>query len=373
MITVKKINPDNKSEFKTFFKVPFIIYKNNSHWVPYLINKEIEKHIDKTLSLNKFRLNYFIAFNNGKPVARLATGVEDQLNNNLKRKRGFITLFESIEDSKTASILIGNAISNLQKRGMHEVIAIKNVGFDTYGKGLLTKGFNDENKYLLYNPRYYSDLLIESGFTEYKHHDTYWIKLDSFPEEKYKKVIQTAKKRFNFTTRRIFINKNNITAIAEKIVSVIQQTYSSAWDVNQPSAKDIEFELKFIYSLTKNLYIFEALSDERSVGILVAYEDYCNLLYIMNGKYSKISHLKNFIRNKDKNIVHCNMMFAIPEFQNKAVGIALASDALRVGKDNGISIIEASTVNPENIQLEAGIIKLGGIKTRTYTQFIRKI
>ncbi len=364
----------NKQDIHDFVKFPFSIYEDNPNWVPPVIDDEVEHLLDENSLENKNEFAYFMVYDGKIARARIAAGIDKSFNEKNKTKRGYISYYECAENPVASKEALDAAIAYLKTLGILEVVATKSTTFSNFGKGILVNGFDDSTKLIRpYNHPYYEEYLKSYGFKPYKHHDTYWIKANNFPLDEFTALSEKAMLRFKFRTEIVPLFKNTIPQLAERIISVIHQSYNADWETSQPSADDIIRELKCIYKFAKNNYIVIAYSDERPIGAFVGYSDFNKNLKKYNGKLFPKYYLDKFLNTETPNISHSSMIFVVPDFQHKAVDVAMMCEAFRKLKNDGIELIEATTIPSSNKQFVSTIKRLGGINTRSYGQFLMEI
>ena len=73
-LTLKEINPKSTGELKKFVKFPIdTLYKDNQYYVPALILDEVGTlHPDKNPAFEFCEAVYFMVYDDGKPVGRIA-------------------------------------------------------------------------------------------------------------------------------------------------------------------------------------------------------------------------------------------------------------------------------------------------------------
>jgi len=203
-----------EKEKKDFIMLPFELYKNDPHWVPPLIS-EMKRIINGSGSLLFQSGPYalFNAYENGKVVGRIAVGIDEKMNRLRNKTEGYITLFESINSKEVAFSLLDTAQNWLKERNMTKMVGpVSPTNGDDY-RGMLVENFEDPPViYTTYNPPYYVDFFKEYGFEPEHTFVAFKYDLKRLPLDESIRVIEYAKKRYNFYTRKADYSK-----IAENI------------------------------------------------------------------------------------------------------------------------------------------------------------
>jgi hypothetical protein len=163
----------DKADINDFIKVPFNIYRGDKYWVPQLIS-ESRKIFDR--NINPFFLHsqarFFVAYQNKKPIARIAGIINNRHNQTHNEKIGFFGFFECPNDSGLAKELFDSAASYLKAAGLTAMRGPANYSSND-DWGFLAEGFDRSPVFQMpYNPPYYLELAENYGFTKCK---DYWL------------------------------------------------------------------------------------------------------------------------------------------------------------------------------------------------------
>ena len=141
MVTIEKVDTNNKLQVKRFVDLPYKLYKDCPQWVPPLF-------IDAYLPLNRKKhpfyehseADFFLAVRSGKVVGRICAANNKRFNEYHKTKKAHFYGFETINDLEVARALFDAVIDWSTARGLDTVIGPKGLSpFDGYG--LLVEGF----------------------------------------------------------------------------------------------------------------------------------------------------------------------------------------------------------------------------------------
>ena len=106
MLTVEKVDTNNKSQAKRFVQFYYDLYQNNPYWVPPLF-------MDSYLPLNRKKhpffqhsvADFFLAVRDGKVVGRICAGENKPFNQYHKVKEAQFYYFDCIDDMEVATAL----------------------------------------------------------------------------------------------------------------------------------------------------------------------------------------------------------------------------------------------------------------------------
>ena len=140
MLTIEKIDTENKSQVKRFVEFYYDLYKDCPLWVPPLF-------MDAYLPLNRKKhpffeyseADFFMAVFDGKVVGRICAGVNKLFNEYHKTKKAQFYFFDCIDDIDVARALFNAVFEWARERGLDTLIGPKGLSpFDGYG--LLDRG-----------------------------------------------------------------------------------------------------------------------------------------------------------------------------------------------------------------------------------------
>jgi hypothetical protein len=166
-MNILQLDLHNKKQVDDFLRLPFSIYRDIPQWVPPL-------QMDERLRLNPKRFpfyqhshaSFFLAYQETRPIGRLAVLDNRRYNEFNKTKTAFFYLFECENNIEAANALFDAAFDWARSRGLTQIAGPK--GFTPLdGFGLLVKGFEHRPAFgLPYNPAYYADLVEAQGFVK---------------------------------------------------------------------------------------------------------------------------------------------------------------------------------------------------------------
>lgn len=367
MIHVEMLEKTKKG-IRVFLELPRRLYRKDRNWVPPMYGMQLRLLLGENNPLLNGEHAFFIAYDDGRPVARVLAGVDERLNGRIGEKRGYISLFESEENMEYARAVLDAAVKYLKGLGMTRLVGPNTPGFDDFSKGLLYEGFDGSPMvFNPYNPPYYNDFFTAYGFIKHRDHYAYHLNLVNFPAKAYQGLSELAQKRFKFSIEHVDLRRANADKLAEEVARVIDEAFPDDWELLPPTKSDILDEMKSLLQYTKTDLIVMAYAGERPVGILVCFPDYNRLLKPHHGRLFPLGWL-SILFGKVR-AVRCSMMFVTPDYQNKAVNVAMTLSAFEHAKAIGVEEVEASTIDETNIQSILATERSGAIRYRVYRQY----
>ncbi len=369
-MSIQEVN-DEKS-LKAFHRLPFDIYKNDTHWVPHL-KQDVEAVFDQ--KKNKFWRHgeaiRWILTENGKTLGRIAAFINHKANKKSKIPMGGVGFFESIDDEKVAHALLDHAKQWLIDKGMEGMDGPINFGEKDKFWGLIIENFNYPPYYNQnYNPEYYVPFFKNYGFEVYYEQYIYYRKTEDDLIPLLKEKSQRIRKdpKFTFAT----IKKNNLPKAAEDFRTIYNRAWVKHEGFNGMEQRQAMAIMKTIKPIMDENLIYFAYYDGQPVGFFIALPEINQIFKHVNGNLNWWGKLK-FLYHKWKGT--CTTFFGLafgvdPDFQGKGLEGAIFEECKKVitqqGRYQDVVITWIGDFNPKMIHV---IENLGATKLRTLATF----
>ncbi|MHB1375805.1 MAG: GNAT family N-acetyltransferase [Candidatus Humimicrobiaceae bacterium] len=241
-------------------------------------NKQIPGILTKNPFFDHSQIKFFIAYYNNKPAGRIMAFIDYNYNKTHGEKIGWLGLFESIENSDIAEMLLETGIKYLKENGCTKITGPAK--FNANGEvGLLVDGF-DKKPYFMepYNTPYYAQYFEKYGFT--KENDWFSMNTDYLLSNGYMTRIENLMEKMNGTARNDRLNDFNIRKIdftkIKSEIKIIKDLYNPIWgkgnhpqftEMTKEEFDTLAFGIKAI-ALEELIYVVE--KDGCPVGISVS-------------------------------------------------------------------------------------------------------
>ena len=373
MLYVKTLEKTPKG-LRDFLNLPYRLYKNDPHWVPPIYEMLLRSLLGDGNPMMSDEHRFFLAYEDDRPVARVLAGVDTRLTKQLGEKRGYISLFETEANMECARLVLEAATTYLRELGVECVVGPNASNFHDLNKGLLYEG--EEGMPVLsnpYNPAFYNEYLSAYGFEKHRDYYAYWLNLSDFPAEECKRLGEMAQKRFQFRVESVELRPQNLDRIAGEIAQIVDESFSESGEAHKPTKDDILQEMKNILGYTAPGLIVLAYAGERPIGVFVALPDYNKLLKPNQGRLFPFGWATMLFSRKSVRVARCSILLVSPDYQNKAVSVAMALKAYENAKKFGIRAVEASAIDEMDMQSILNTERLGAKRYRVYRQYSMKL
>ncbi len=367
---MRVIEVNDKTSVNAFHELPYLIYRNDSNWIPPL-RKMVESTFDPETnsSLKRGGVCRWILQDGEKTIGRIAAFFVETYAYSFEQPTGGVGFFECINNQQAANMLFDTACKWLRENGMEAADGPVNIGENFFNWGLLIDGFMPQGFGMPYNLPYYQELFTAYGFKTYYEQYSYHLDITSpdLPERFWKIADWMARKPgYRFEQFRF--------AEKDRFISDFIRIYEQAWvrhsnyKVIEP--QDIDAMLKQSKMMIEEDFIWFVYRDNEPIAFLMMVPDLNQLFrHCRNGKLNFLQILKLMILKKRKAISRCRVlvMGVIPRFQKSGIESAIFWQLRQVLlKKNWYNEMELGWVGDFNPKMISIFKAVGGIHAKTH-------
>jgi GNAT superfamily N-acetyltransferase len=339
-VTVREVS--SKRDLNDFVRFPHLLYGSCAQWVPPLHFDELNTLNSTTNPSFEFcRAKYWLAYRDGKPVARIAGIINDryiELTGNRYARFGWI---DFIDDNEVSTALFDTVESWARTNGMTGIQGP--LGFSDFDKeGMLVEGFDEMGTMVgIYNYPYYPVHLERHGYRKEADWLEFRITLTRPAYEKIERLAAIVEKRCKLSLLPLRRAKD-ILPRAKEIFQLINLCYKDLYCFVPLSEKQVEYYTKQYFSFVRPEFV-PILQDTsgRIVAFGITIPSLSLALRKANGKLFPFGflHLLGALKKNDKADL---MLIAIhPDYQGKGLNAIIMREAYKVYEKNHIGVVEA--------------------------------
>ncbi|MGH7901543.1 MAG: GNAT family N-acetyltransferase, partial [Thermodesulfobacteriota bacterium] len=358
----------SEKEIEESVRFSWRVYENSPAWVPYFLVKEQTRLISgEYFYFRKITNKRFIVRDSGDIVGTISAFVDKYFNLLYNKRVGYLGFFEALPNrEKAINLLINKAIEFLKRENCKEVWAPINGIFELIGGGTLSDGFEKEPSFLqVYNPSYYREYFVQSGFMPLKQTLHYTINLDN--QEILERVNSLSKKSLIPELRIRKINKSDWENEVRRILKVFNESFVHLWfGIPLEYQEFIEFANKFKRLIIPDFWLIAEINDE-PVGFIGGFPNYVKIFRELNGniKFTKFLKLTLQIHRIDGGSI---LLFGVVDkYRKTGVGPLLSSRLCRAMIEKGYSSTAAAWILEDNTDCRRVAEWLGGKVDKTWT------
>src|SRR5215216_855590 len=375
MLTIEKVDTDNKQQVKRFVELPYSLYKDCPQWVPPL-------YMDAYLLLNRKKhpffghseADFFLALRDGKVVGRICAANNKPFNEYHKTKKAQFYAFDAINDLKVAHALFNTVIDWSKERGLDTLIGPKGLSpFDGYG--ILIEGFEHRQMMTMmnYNYDYYPKLMEALGFEKEVDFVSCYLPADSFKiPERVENIAKRVMERGDLKVKK-FKNKRELIQWAPRIGAAYNKAFIHNWEYYPFSAGDIQYAVDNIFLVADPRLIKIILHKDEIVGFLFAFPDVSAGLQRAKGRLFPFGLIDILLEMKRTKTISGNGMGILPEYQGTGGNALLYYEMGRtVFGFQQFEHVEMTQVAETTRQMRADLKNLNGVEYKNHRVY-RKV
>lgn len=344
-IEIRKI--DTKCGLKKFVKWGIDLYKDNDCFVPPLVMDDVNTLDPKNNPAFDFCESiYFMAYDDGKPVGRIAGIINNVVNEKTGKKTLRFGWVDFIDDPRVSEALFRAVEVWGRSKGMEEIVGP--LGFsDMDPEGMLVEGFDQEGTMAtIYNYPYYPKHLEAMGFEK----EADWIEFrmtipDGIPE-RYQRISDIIKRKYELSTPKYTSAKKLVKDYGQEIFQLINEAYSELYGYSPLTPRQINRYISmYIPVLRLDNISLIVDKDKKLIGVGIAMPSMSKALIKCRGRMFPFGwiHLLKALRGQN-DVVDLLLVAVKPEYQSKGVNSLLFTDLIPCFIKNGYKFAES---NPE--------------------------
>lgn len=344
-IEIRKI--DTKGGLKKFVKWGIDLYKDNDCFVPPLVMDDVNTLDPKNNPAFDFCESiYFMAYDDGKPVGRIAGIINNVVNEKTGKKTLRFGWVDFIDDTRVSEALFRAVEVWGRSKGMEEIVGP--LGFsDMDPEGMLVEGFDQEGTMAtIYNYPYYPKHLEAMGFEK----EADWVEFrmtvpDGIPE-RYQRISDIIKRKYELSTPKYTSAKKLVKDYGQEIFQLINEAYSELYGYSPLTPRQINRYISmYIPVLRLDNISLIVDKDKKLIGVGIAMPSMSKALIKCRGRMFPFGwiHLLKALRGQN-DVVDLLLVAVKPEYQSKGVNSLLFTDLIPCFIKNGYKFAES---NPE--------------------------
>jgi GNAT superfamily N-acetyltransferase len=377
LIAAVRVRPArDKKDVSRFIDLPYRLHARDPLWVPPL-RRDVATLLSRTKNpfFEHAEAEYFLAERDGEVVGRIAA-IHNRLHNETHEDRvGFFGFFECVNDQAVANALFTAAADWLRPRGLDTLRGPASFSVNDEC-GLLVEGFETPPTLMMpHNPPYYATLIECAGFVKAK--DLYCYQGDedgvNAVGERLERGVELIKQRHGVTLRPL--NMRDF----EGDVARVKEMYNAAWEKNWGFVPMTNREIDHLAEQFKPVVVPDlvpfAEKDGRPVGFAIALPD-LNVAFKRNPGGGFLRGLVTVLFMLKTGRIHrlrVLLLGTIPEFRGKGLDAVLYHWIWKHGTARGIWWGEAGWILEDNAPINAGMLKIGFRRYKTYRLYDRPL
>jgi len=363
---------------ETFLRVPWAIYRNDTHWVPPLL-AERRDHLDpgKNPFFDNAEVRFWLARRGAAPVGRISAQVNHAHLKQHDDATGHFGFLEAEDNAETFRALLGAAEGWLREKGMRRVAGPFSLSINDES-GLLIVGFDTPPSIMMGHARpYYGDRITEAGYKKAKDLICYRYRTDLDISPQVAAFVKRAKKIPGLVVRHLDMRRYR--AELESVIDIFNDAWSDNWGFVPMSDAEIGHMAKMLRLLVRPRNVAIAELGGKPVAMAFCLPNLNEVIADLDGRLLPFGWAKLLwrVRVKTPKTFRMPLMGVRKKYQGGMTGAALAFsviDAVReVQKQAGVEMAELSWILEDNLPVRRVIEQFGGVAYKTYRVYERAL
>ena len=376
MLTVEKVDTNDKRQVKRFVDLPYKLYKDSPHWVPPL-------YMDAYLPLNRKKhpffenseADFYIAVRDGEVVGRICAANNKLFNEYHKTKKAHFYGFETINDLEVVRCLFDAAFAWAKERGLDTMIGPKGLSpFDGYG--ILERGFEHRQMMTMmnYNYDYYPRLMDALGFEKEVDFVSCYLPSESLKmPERVERIAKRVLERGDLWVKN-FKSKRELVQWAPRIGYTYNKAFIKNWEYYPFTEGDVKYAVDNVFMIADRRLIKLIMYKDEIVGFLFAFPDVSAALQRARGRLFPFGIIDILLEMKRTRTVSGNGMGILPEFQGKGGNALLYYEmGNSVFSFNQFQHVEMTQVAETAVQMRADLKNLNGVEYKNHRVYRKSV
>ena len=376
MLTIEKVDTQNKAQVKRFVKLPHRLYADCPQWVPLL-------DVDAYTYLNRVKhpfhahsdVEFFLAVRDGRDVGRIAVIENKPFNQYHDTKKANFYFFDCENDQEIANALFDTAVEWAKARNLDGMVGPKGMG-PLDGYGVLVFGHEHRNTMTMlnYNFPYYQELVEAYGFEKEVDFVSCYLPANNFRiPERVERIAKRVMERGHMEVKR-FKNKKELIQWSSRIGKAYNAAFVRNWEYYPLTQREIDFVVENIMMVADHRLIKIIVHGEDVVGFLFAFHDVSAALQRSKGKLHPLSLLDLLLEMKRTHSVSVNGMGILPEFQGHGGNAILYVEMGHTLLDfMQFQHVEMTQVAETTEQMRADLKNLNGVEYKNHRVYRKNL
>lgn len=376
MVTIEKVDTDNRVQVKRFVELPYRLYQDCPQWVPPL-------YVDAYMYLNRKKhpfhehsdVDFFLAARQGRDVGRIAAIENKPFNTYHNTTKADFYFFECENDAEASAALFTTVFEWAKARGLDTVMGPKGMGpLDGYGILIFGHEHRQTMTMLNYNYPYYQQLLEALGFEKEVDFVSCFLPADKFQvPERVERIAQRAMERGGLKVKQ-FKNKKELVAWAPRIGKAYNDAFVRNWEYYPLTQREIDFVVSNIMTVADHRLIKIITHGDQVVGFLFAFHDVSAAMQRARGRLFPFGLLNILLELKSTDTVSVNGMGILPEFQGHGGNAILYSEMGHTLLNfKQFTHVEMTQVAETTEQMRADLKNLNGVEYKNNRVYRKKL
>ncbi len=355
-IIIKKVA--DKKDLKAFIRFNYELYKNNPYAVPDLYDDMLNTFSPKKNAAFEFcESDYFLAYQDGKLVGRVAAIINHRANETWNKKEVRFGWIDFIDNPEVSKALLLEVELWGKSKGMTEIVGP--LGFtDMDAEGMLIEGFDQlSTMATIYNYPYYPQHMERLGYEKAADWVEFKLTVPDRLPDKFVRIAEIIMQKYNLKIKKLK-NRKEIEqyGYGQKIFDLINEAYAPLYGYSKMTQGQIDQYVKmYLPMLDLRMVTLVEDAEKNLVAVGISMASMSEALQKAKGKLLPFGwfHLLKALFVKHSKTLDLLLVAVKPEYQSKGVNALLFYDLVPIYQKMGFKYGESNPELEENKKVQA--------------------
>jgi hypothetical protein len=375
MLTIEKIDTNNKNHVRRFTRLPFRLYTGHPQWVPpLLIDSESQLNRKKHPFFEHSEVDFFLAVADGKDVGRIAAIENKPFNEYHGTRKAQFYFFDSEDDQEIANKLFERVFEWSHARGLQNLVGPKGISpFDGYG--ILTEGFEHRQmmNMMNFNFAYYPKLVEAAGFNREVDFVSCYVDAKTFQlPERVHRIAERVQKRGTLRVLKLE-TKKDLRKIASQVGQAYNKAFVNNWEYYPLSEREVQFVVDTLMQVLVPRLAKLIVHEDEIVGFVLGFPDISAAMQRIKGKLLPFGIIDILLEMRRTDWVSFNGAGILPEFQGRGGNALLYSEMVKTLSAYHFQHAELTQVANTAVEMRADLKNLNAKEYKNHRVYSRDI
>lgn len=355
-IIIKKVA--DKKDLKAFIRFNYELYKNNPYAVPDLYDDMLNTFSPKKNAAFEFcESDYFLAYQDGKLVGRVAAIINHRANETWNKKEVRFGWIDFIDNPEVSKALLQEVERWGKSKGMTEIVGP--LGFtDMDAEGMLIEGFDQlSTMATIYNYPYYPQHMERLGYEKAADWVEFKLTVPDRLPDKFVRIAEIIMQKYNLKIKKLK-NRKEIEQYnyGQKIFDLINEAYAPLYGYSKMTQGQIDQYVKmYLPMLDLRMVTLVEDAEKNLVAVGISMVSMSEALQKAKGKLLPFGwyHLLKALFVKHSKTLDLLLVAVKPEYQSKGVNALLFYDLVPIYQKMGFKYGESNPELEDNKKVQA--------------------
>lgn len=355
-IIIKKVA--DKKDLKAFIRFNYELYKNNPYAVPDLYDDMLNTFSPKKNAAFEFcESDYFLAYQDGKLVGRVAAIINHRANETWNKKEVRFGWIDFTDNPEVSKALLQEVERWGKSKGMTEIVGP--LGFtDMDAEGMLIEGFDQlSTMATIYNYPYYPQHMERLGYEKAADWVEFKLTVPDRLPDKFVRIAEIIMQKYNLKIKKLK-NRKEIEqyGYGQKIFDLINEAYAPLYGYSKMTQGQIDQYVKmYLPMLDLRMVTLVEDAEKNLVAVGISMASMSEALQKAKGKLLPFGwfHLLKALFVKHSKTLDLLLVAVKPEYQSKGVNALLFYDLVPIYQKMGFKYGESNPELEENKKVQA--------------------